>query len=505
MKKIFPNTLAALADYFVLIVLNLSATPILIDNFGVNGYGAFVFLSIFSVYSAMSFFDLGMEGSLMNFVPRMMVGDDHRKLQDTLTVSLVYYGVVGCILGIAIYLSGGVIASRLLDGGNALSRATVLNSVAVISVMVFLQFLTVPFTAILQGMRLFVVTKGVSIAVNVVRYALLIIAAIKFHRIDYAFVIILALTVVRLGVLVYIFMFRLPHYRGMRLRMDFPLFRSLLSYTSILFVSRLVGLIHNQLDKVLIWLFLAVANMTIYDVVMRPANSLRLVLGVLNSAVIPEVARLHEIKDLAAIKVLYIRLVRFAYLVLLPVLAVLYAFAGGLLRLWVGETFAPDAYMVVIIISVYLFLPIPSVASTMVVGLERVKQTIWIPITATVINIILSLVLLHAIGLAGLLVATVAAELFALFPYLRAMKKLLGFHLLEVVRPISGMALAAAGAFIVYMALKHVLPDGSAVLTPAAFVVFCLNGFINYRYLLTAHEKQFFKERLSDIRSRMSL
>ncbi len=494
MKKLFNNTLASLVDYAILVALNLLATPLLIKYFGVDGYGAFVFLSIFSIYGALSFFDLGMEGSLMNYVPRMVLNGDRRKLQDTLFVSLGYYGLVGIILGLVFYAFGGIIAGRLLHDNAILSQSSVLHAVTIISLMIFVQFLTVPFTAILQGMRRFVVTKGLSVVMNILRYALIIFVAVETGRIDYAFMVILGLTVLRLLVLLIIFTFNVPQFQGIRLRFNFPLLRTLMSYTSLLFVYRLIGLIHNQIDKVLIWLYLVVSSMTIYDVVVRPANILRLVLTVLNSAVIPEVAHLQETGDYPAIKRLYVRLVRFAYLILLPVLAAFYVFIDILLRLWVGDRFVPYSYLSIIILSVYLLLPIGSVASTMVVGLERIRQTIWIPISATVVNIILSVALLHWLGLAGLLIGTLVADISAAIPYLRFMKRTLSFGMMEIIKPLAAIfvvAIAAAGG---YIGVRMLLTGMPYIQTAIAAGIFAVNLIVNYRLLLTESEKAFFKD-----------
>ncbi len=503
MKRLFNNTLATLADYFVLAVLNLLATPILIANFGVDGYGAFIFLSIFSIYGALSFFDLGMEGSLMNYVPRMLDHDDRRKLQDTLSISLVYYAVLGFLLAIALYFSAGFVASRLLDDNGALARETVLRSITIISGMIFVQFLTVPFTAILQGMRRFVCTKGISIVMNALRYVLVVVAAIKFHRIDIAFLIIFGLTFIRLGVLLFIFLFRLPQFHRMRVRFDPSLLRLLFNYSSLLFISRIIGLIYNQIDKVLIWFYLAVASMTVYDVIARPAILLRLVLGIINSAVIPEVAGLHEKNDVAGIRTLYLRLVRFAYLVLMPVLAVLFVYIGDLLRLWVGRSFVPHAPLAMILLAVYLILPIPSIASTVVVGLEKVKQTIWIPIISTVINLVLSIILLQVIGLAGLLIATLCSHAFAMPLYLSRMMAFLDFTVRDIAPPILRTALFALASFAINLAARQYLSASVPAVIAVALATFSLNCLINYRYLITPNEKLFLVERISNIRDRL--
>jgi O-antigen/teichoic acid export membrane protein len=343
MKRLFNNTAFTTIDYFVLIVLNLLATPILIKNFGVEGYGAFVFLSIFSIYGALTFFDLGMEGALMNYVARFDADTNHKKLQDTLSISLAYYTILGLLVGTLIYFSGGFITSRLVDDSPVLNRAAVATSLTVISVNIFLQFLTLPFAAILQGLRRFVITKSVNSGITILRYLLIIVAAIYFHRIELAFMIITGLTVINLVVFLYIFMFRMPQFRHMRIRFNFSLLRTLFNYSSILFVSRIIGLICNQVDKVLIWLYLAITSMTVYDVVARPANMLRLTITIINSAVIPEVARLHHLNDLTSIRKLYINLVRYAYLILLPILVLLYVYIGGFVEDYrPGRAFGSD-------------------------------------------------------------------------------------------------------------------------------------------------------------------
>ena len=68
MKRLFWTTFASSVDTIILIALSLVATPVFISHFGEVGYGVFIFLNIFSIYGALSFFDLGMEGALMTHV-----------------------------------------------------------------------------------------------------------------------------------------------------------------------------------------------------------------------------------------------------------------------------------------------------------------------------------------------------------------------------------------------------------------------------------------------------
>ncbi|MEZ5357628.1 MAG: oligosaccharide flippase family protein [Candidatus Zixiibacteriota bacterium] len=504
MKRLFKNTIFTSIDYFVLIVLNLLATPVLIKNFGVDGYGAFVFLSIFSIYGALSFFDLGMEGSLMNYVARFEANDDTEKLQNTLSAALVYYAAIGFVLGTAIYFAGGFIADRLLHDNVALSRESVMTAVSIIAFNIFLQFVTVPFSAVLQGMRRFVITKSINSGMTTFRYILIMIAAVYYHKIEYAFAIITGLTMIQLFTYLYYFSRRLDRFKGMKVRFDFALLKTLFNYSSILFVNRIIGLICNQIDKILIWLYMVVANMTIYDVVSRPANLLRLVLSVLNSAIVPEVARMHQLNDIPAIRILFINMIRYSYLLILPVLAILGVYINDLLRAWVGDSFVPHSHLALILLAVYIVLPIPSVASTFVVGLEKVRQTIWIAIVSTAINITLSVSLLHVMGLAGLLTATFCAELFGLIPYLLAMRKFLDFEVYRLIKPLLPIALVNVFFLILHVLQRWMFGGHIFVYVIVGACIVAVNYLANYRYLLGNDEKTFLWGRVAALKAKFA-
>ena len=491
MKRLFSNTVFSSLDAFVLVALNLLATPILIRHFGVSEYGVFVFLSIFSTYGMLSFFDLGMEGSLLNYVARFEAAGDRDSIQDSLTISLIYYGAIGLALGVVLYGCAGFITGRFIDNTGTLDQATLLRAAYIVSINVVVQFLTLPFTAVLQGLRRFVITKAANTILLSAQYLALIVIAVKYNRIDLGFGVILAVTATRLLTLALITRYGLSYFRPMRFRLRFGLLRTLFSYSSILLVSRIIGIIFNQMDKFLIWLFLAVSQMTIYDVVVRPANLIRLLITTVNSAIIPEVARMHANHETDRIRRLYIDLVRYVYLIMLPILAVFYAHMQDILTLWVGAEIARHSSLALIILSVYLLSPMAAVASTMAVGLEIVKKVLWISIVASVMNICLSLLLLQRIGLAGLLIATLAAELFMVYPYLRSMQKIVKMKAREVFRPTVVIALTALPFVAANLAVHASYSGRVLVWVSAAILLTVLHYLANFRLLLRPDERLF--------------
>ena len=501
MKTLFDNTLFSSIDATILVALNLLATPILIRSLGTAEYGVFVFLSIFSTYGLLSFFDLGMEGSLLNFVARYEAAGEREKIQDCLSVTIIYYGGIGLLLGGALYLLSGAIAGRFIDDSGTLNRADVLLAAKVISLNVFIQFLSLPFRAVLQGLRRYVITKSVNSILMILQYIGLIAAAVYFEQISIAFMVILCITTLRLMLLGFIARFKTEHFARMHFRIRTGIFRSLFSYSSVLLVSRIIGIIFNQMDKFLIWLFLATTQMAIYDIVVRPANLIRLLITTVNSAIIPEVARLHEKGDNEKIRELYVRLVRYTYLVMLPIIVLLYVWMEDILTFWVGAELGSNFNLAWIILTVYLLSPVGAVASTMAVGLEMVKKVLWISIAASIINVALSLTLLPLYGLAGLLIATLCAQLFMALPYYSFMRKTVGLEIGQLLQPVVGligMALPFAGGGLLVWQVYGASPE---IWLPTVACLTALHYLLNYRLLLNDEERSYIIARLRPSRS----
>jgi O-antigen/teichoic acid export membrane protein len=496
MKRLFDNTVFSGIELVVLVLLNLLATPILIKHMGMSEYGIFVFLSVFSTYGLLSFFDFGMEGSLLNFVARFEAAGDRERIQDTLTISLLYYGIIGLVLGLALYLASGLITARFVDDAVSLNWAGVNRAVYIMAINVVVQFLALPLTAILQGLRRFVVTKTTSSVLMTLQYAMLMVAVMVYGRVDVALAVVLSITLCRLAVLSFIVWRRTDYFRPMRFRFRWDLLRMFFSYSSILLVSRVIGIIFNQMDKFLIWLYLAATHLTIYDIAARPANLLRMLITMLNSAIIPEVARYHEKNEIAPIRLLYINLVRYAYLLLMPLLAVLYGHMESILTFWVGGDLGQNYPLALVIISVHLLSPITAVASTMAVGLQMVKRVLWISIVGSVIKIGLSLLLLSPFGLIGILAATLIAELFMTIPYLVVMMRILEMKAGELFRPVLVIVAVAVPFGAVQAGVNHYFNSTTSIWLTTATVLVLLHSAINYRFLLRDREREYLMARL---------
>lgn len=473
MKRLLTNTLFSSADSVILIALSLLVTPILIAQFGIAGYGVFVFLSIFSVFGALSFFDLGMEGALMTHVARFEADGAHDKIRDAMLIAVLYYGVIGLLLAFTLFGAAEWLITRF--DPSEINRSQGLNAVHLVAINILFQFLCMPFIAVLQGLRRFAFTKGISSVLNIVQYLLIMAVAIWTQRIDAAFLVIATLTALRLVAYVLAYL-QLPQY-GFRAALDRSLFRMLWDSSSSLFLNRLIGLVYNQTGKFLIWWKLPIANMAVYDVINRPASLIRVLTSMIYSAIIPEVARLKQLDDTGSIKDLYVRLVRYAYILVLPPAVAITIHASRLLEFWVGSDFSSKGPLVGGLMLTAIISPPGAIASTLVVGLDMVGRTIWISLIGTLIYFSASIVLISDAGLFGIILGAFAAQVVMGGLYFVVMNRLLSIRSSELLRPISSIALLAGGIGCLHTTL--------AIAGVPAIWWLVIAGFLGFSHYLT--------------------
>ncbi len=459
MKRLVTNTTASAADFAILATLNVVATPLLLDALGTAGYGVFVFLSIFSIFAALAVLDLGMEGSVMTEVARAegegRVGD----VQRITAAAIVVYACLGIVVGGVLLFLGNLIVSHIdlpaaLNAGDSLIRA-----IHLVALNVTLQFLCLPFMAVTKGLGRFVIAKGINATGNVIQYAVVLISALIWHRVDIAFAVIAVTTFLRLVGYVTAFRVRFADYWPLSWRLDRTTLKILLSYSSLLFVSRIIGLIFRYLDKVLIYLLLPITRLAAFEVVLRPALLVRAVISVLVSALIPEAARLKAAGERGELRLIYLRLIRIAFLLTMPVVVGLAVHHQAIIIAWVGDRFIDDTWLLVPLVIAAALNPFGAVGSTMAVGLHLVRQTIWISIAGTVVNLAVSLALVQAYGLAGLIVGTLVAELVMVVPYTRFFQRYLSISGRELTLLVGRVVVAGVVGVGLHLGPLYLLQD----------------------------------------------
>lgn len=408
MSRLTSNTLISAAETFSLIVAAIIATPIILKGLGTIGYGCFVFLSMFSMTGVLSFFDFGMEGAVMTSVARARAAGAAARVRGILNTAVLFYGVTGLILGCVLAAGLHLITIWMKLDTGAIPSDQIQLAILFTAANVGIQFLTVPFTAFLQGEQRFVGIKTATILLNLLQYSLLIFLARSIPRLD-----IIAGTVLALSGLRFLAAWGLSQsiLRGeLSATPISECWRELRSTSGWLLGNRLVGLVYNQTQKGLISLGLPIANLGLFDIVARPATFFRVLLGVIYSAVIPKAAEHSARGEREELTFLLVTLTTGAAFLLLPVGCWLIGQAGMILQLWVGPQYAAHALVLQLLVCAGILNVVTSIVSTMAVGMQLVRRTLRIAVAVTVTNLAASIILLPTMGITGVAVALCLAE-----------------------------------------------------------------------------------------------
>jgi hypothetical protein len=102
----------------------------------------------------------------------------------------------------------------------------------------------------------------------------------------------------------------------------------------------------------------------------------------------------------------------------------------------------------------------------------------------------------RSLGLAGLLIAALAAEVFMVGPYLRAMMRITGVRTAQVFGPLISIFMLAVPFVVAHLVLNYYYAGVLAVLLSGATIVALIHCLASYSVLLTGEERAYVMQKL---------
>jgi len=394
-----------------MIAINLLLVGFLISIFGMELYGVFAILMLFNLNGAFSIFDFGLEGAVHYFIA---ASNSHAKELSIMFYAIILYFTIGLSIIFFLYLLTSQIIG-LIDT-DLLTKVELLNLYYYVLGGLSVQFLTMPITATLEGKRLFYITKTINIFISILQILLILIIVPSSPELLLV-VKILLLSFVAKYMLLLIFLKR--HFKESSVNdffFDFSLLKEIIKYSGVLFISRIIGFIYNQTDKLLILIFLTPVSMAIYDIVTKPIMPIRIIIQIFNSSITPEVASRYIENDFDHISNLFDDFLRYMYILIIPIFFALLFSIEPILKVWLNQEVSIYFEISYFVLAYFFILPIPALATTILTGMKKVSLTIKISMIAAILNLGLSIYLIQEYELRGILFATVFAELLTILP-----------------------------------------------------------------------------------------
>ena len=484
------------------VAVSFFLSPFVVNKLGAAWYGVWAVAGQFVGY--LFLLDFGVRESVIRYTAKYAARGRRAALNRVLGTAFVIYG------GVALLTLGGVALCvwgipHWLDLAPEFWHDT-RWAIGLIGLTIAQTFLFNVFNGIVTGLRRWDIGNAIGIVWNLLRAAAIVLLLSRGYGI-------IALAAVQLGmsflagmtaVAISVVMLRRRGMAfapgGLTRRQFRVLSRRVLGYGSYVIVNNIGEKVINASGAVIAGLFLPIQAVAHYAIAGSLIGYLRSLLGATSQIFSPIASHLHELRQGAALKSAFLLGVKISVLLTLPVAMAFVVLGDQFIGLWMGPEFAAPAGEVLRVLAVAAILSAPQyVFSRVLYGISRHHVIAALRVAEAVVNLGLSIVLVQAIGLAGVAWGMAVPNILIVVAVLPAFAcRIVGLGLAEYylnayLRPALAIAPFAAAAWWV----RNQLPASSlagfflhmialmAIYVPCAFFI-----------VLNATERRYVLERM---------
>jgi O-antigen/teichoic acid export membrane protein len=397
--------LSSVSNYigrFVNIAIWFVLTPFILNELGETTYGLWVLVGSVVAYAYL--LDFGIANAVTKYVAEYWARGEGEKAQRIISTALC----INLGLGFLVILLSILLAPWFADIFNVppadQRMATWLFFLAGAGVG-----LTIPgamVTAVLRGLQRFDLMNLVGITATLVSAgATFLVLRLGGGVLGLALVGISVTVVVQLFSIFFIYRIA-PELKFGWLTLSRPHIRTLVSYSSSLFLMNLGGYLEGRSDEIVIGGFLPVSEVTPYNLARRLSTVPQTITEQFLSLILPMASEIHARDDSAQLRSLYLISTRITLLTCIPLSMILIVLGSSILTAWVGAQYAAYSYLVVILVTATLIDTSQWPAGFILQGMARHSPLAIMTIASGLSNLILSILLVNRLGLMGVALGT---------------------------------------------------------------------------------------------------
>jgi O-antigen/teichoic acid export membrane protein len=380
----------------------LALLPLLVDRIGAAPTGLFVVATTLTGY--FTAVESGLGTSVTKYVAEHRATGDHEMLGSILRASMVLMVGIGAAVAVVLTLIG-VFAGHALFG-TAATNAEAVPTLLVAAATALLYWPSRMGTAALQGLERYDLNAVIQMTSSVLTFGLIFVVSESTHSVPVLTAIFGAMLVlegVAAGVLAW------PH---LGLRRGLGRWRGAhllpaLSFGAGLFVMGLSDTFVYESDRIVVAAFVGAAAIVIYEVALRPHNGVRLISGLIASALISTSSRLVAQDQAARLRELVLVGSLYGVVLTVPFAVLVLVLARPMIDAWIGHGYGRYAVYAQIFVSYWLIHANTGALSAAITGIGRIRIFVWLTAFGAVLTLGLSIGLASAWGTVGVIWGTV--------------------------------------------------------------------------------------------------
>ena len=404
MLKLIRNTLSNTGAKLLTLVLSILATPVLLESVGDEGYALLMLIPTITGY-----FNLmggGVPGGTVKFIAEYEAKGDWAMISRVINSSLLFFILIGALVAsslVAFVAFGGLQAFNVSEA-KAPVAATLLLIAAGLSLFSW------PINAIsstLEGLQEHHARNIAVAATTLMSLVAAILAAKLGASLVTIFVAQNAAYVVRWIWLTVALKRRAPHWRPNPLKGSWETFKTIFGLSAWMLALQVASMLTYKFDELVIGASLPVAMLTVYHILTRPFQLVREASSMFNSAVVPAVSAYEASAGRAGLDVFIYTGARYNNVLVAPLAVTSTYLCAPFIAVWVGESYLQWVWIAQLACLFQLLWQSNSTLGRVFYGTGKVERVAGIALVSAVANAVLSILLVNALGVAGVLLATV--------------------------------------------------------------------------------------------------
>lgn len=400
------NSAAVILGWLIPTLIFMFLTPYMIKSVGKEAYGIITLTTVLTGY--VSFMNMGFGEAVTKHTAQYAAIDDVANLTRTVSAGLIIFTVVGFVGGMILVVLSDWLASSVFNiPPDLLEDAVFVFRLAGLGF--FLNMITALFEGLAMGMNHFEVPNTIRIF-RVSLSSFLMVLAIVAGR---------GMTGIMSGNILgqavatatsLFFTFRLvPRPRLEGAVSHIP---ELFAFGKYVFMSRGINTVTNQIGSTVLGIFSTMTNLTYFDI---PTKIVRIGMEVfqrLFELLFPLSAGLNSQGKRHLLSQIFVSIIRWQVILVLPVLILALFFGRFALDLWIGEDFVNNSYSILIVTAVYQTVSVlTGVPFQYALGLGRPDYPTWFSLVRLILIVVVIFPLVKYLGALGVAFSLLIGEI----------------------------------------------------------------------------------------------
>lgn len=407
-QKLIHNTVSNVVFKLFLAALKIFSVPIIVNSIGKEQFGVVVLSGAIMGY--FSFLGFGIPGAITKYISEFKAKNDSLQLNRIINTTFYFFLLVGVAVffAVIVFVKTGLIKVFNITPENYNSSINVLYIAAVFAII---SWPAQTFQNTLSGLQKYPLINKIQFGSSVFSTILSIILAYFKYSVEYIFI------SQNLGyVISWIFQFFMVRklIPGFKLSFTFVhklTFKLLFGLSVWLLVLQVCDLIVYQTDRILIGLYLPMSAITVYFVLVKPFEMIKLFTYYFRSAVMPYASEKFSSGGDGAIQSLIFRAARYDNAFLSALAVAGFYLSAPFIRLWMGEEYMQEVWIAQVLCACIIVQQSNGLLGEIYFGTGRAKKFAILASLYALLNLGLSIFLVQKIGVPGVLLGTAIAEL----------------------------------------------------------------------------------------------